>query len=155
MKAKLLHLKTEKSTQHWAAKFAEIIEYPTVMTFQGNLGAGKTTWIRAMLKALGVKDNIKSPTYALVESYDLPNTDYLIHHFDLYRIKNSAELLHLGFNEYFQENALCCIEWPEKAAGNVLHQDLNFAFTHQDLGRELIINALSPKGENILAKFIV
>ena len=82
---------------------------------QGKLGAGKTTLVRGFLRALGVSGLVKSPTFALVEEYQLG--DLYIFHFDLYRIKKSEELLQIGLSDYLIEEAICLIEWPEKALG--------------------------------------
>lgn len=136
------------STEDFARRLASYLTAPLVFTFSGELGAGKTTFIRAMLRALGVKSAIKSPTFSLIESYQCKGLQ--IHHFDLYRIQDESELEYIGFRDYFQDNSLCCIEWPERASHSLEHVDVNFAFAFSGGGRLLTLNATSIAGETIL-----
>ncbi|MCB1828183.1 MAG: tRNA (adenosine(37)-N6)-threonylcarbamoyltransferase complex ATPase subunit type 1 TsaE [Coxiellaceae bacterium] len=84
-----------------------------VIFLEGNLGAGKTTIVRGFLKALNVQGAIKSPTFTLVEEYTANDT--LIFHFDLYRLKTQDEILEIGLSDYLIDDAICLIEWPERA----------------------------------------
>ncbi|MBA3536138.1 MAG: tRNA (adenosine(37)-N6)-threonylcarbamoyltransferase complex ATPase subunit type 1 TsaE, partial [Tatlockia sp.] len=86
----------------------------------------------------------------LIESYDCQNLQ--IHHFDLYRIHDESELEYIGFRDYFQEKAVCCIEWPERACYILEQVDINFTFTISGSGRLLSSSASSPAGEKILAR---
>ncbi len=86
-----------------------------VIAFSGELGAGKTTFIQAICRVLGVATEVNSPTYALVNEYFTPD-GASVFHFDLYRIEDSDELFDLGYEEYFYSGARCFIEWPEKAS---------------------------------------
>ncbi len=79
----------------------------------GELGAGKTTLVRGFMRELGYSDRVKSPTYTLVESYDIG--EHRIHHFDFYRINTAEDIMMMGLEEYFTEDALCVVEWPEHA----------------------------------------
>ena len=145
----VIKLPTEKDTEHMAARVAACLVSPLVLTFTGEIGAGKTTFIRAMLRCLGVNSAIKSPTFSLVESYQGINLQ--IHHFDLYRIHDEAELDYIGFRDYFADNAVCCIEWPERATGYLTEADLDFALRLKGAGREMQIHAFSPAGAAVLS----
>ncbi len=85
-----------------------------IFCFNGNLGTGKTAFIKAMCKVLGSTDDISSPTFSIVNEYLMP--EYKIYHFDLYRLKNLEEAMDIGFEEYIYSNNYCFIEWPEKVA---------------------------------------
>jgi tRNA threonylcarbamoyladenosine biosynthesis protein TsaE len=116
-----------------------------IVTFSGEIGAGKTTLVRAFLRALGVDSAIKSPTFSLVESYSI-NPSLFIHHFDLYRIVAEEELDLIGFRDYFVENAVCCIEWPERAPDYLSTIDIAFSLDIKKMGRILHARANSQKG---------
>lgn len=99
---------------HEAAKiFINAIEDNTVFAFYGKMGAGKTTFIKAVCEELGVTDVINSPTFAIVNEYRSDTTGELIYHFDFYRIKKIEEVYDMGYEDYFYSGALCFIEWPE------------------------------------------
>src|SRR5574344_2332965 len=85
----------------------------TVFAFYGKMGAGKTTFIKALCKELGVNDEVNSPTFSLINEYRCETTSELIYHFDFYRIKKLEEVFDLGYEDYFYSGALCFIEWPE------------------------------------------
>ena len=85
----------------------------TVFAFYGKMGAGKTTFIKALCKLLGVEDEVNSPTFAIINEYRSQTTAELIYHFDFYRVKKLEEVYDLGYEDYFYSGALCFIEWPE------------------------------------------
>ena len=85
----------------------------TVFAFYGKMGAGKTTFIKALCKLLAVEDEVNSPTFAIINEYRSETTAELIYHFDFYRIKKLEEVYDLGYEDYFYSGALCFIEWPE------------------------------------------
>ncbi|MBA2709892.1 MAG: tRNA (adenosine(37)-N6)-threonylcarbamoyltransferase complex ATPase subunit type 1 TsaE [Tatlockia sp.] len=145
----LIELVNESASIALAKQLASCLVSPLVLTFSGEIGAGKTTLIRALLRALGIKSAIKSPTFSLIESYDCDNLK--IHHFDLYRIQDESELEYIGFRDYFQDKAICCIEWPERAKFQLNQIDINFAFTISGSGRLLSCTTNSVAGEKILS----
>ena len=99
---------------HEAAKqFVQNMGDNTVFAFYGKMGAGKTTFIKAICEELGVKDVITSPTFAIVNEYRSEETAELIYHFDFYRIKKLDEVYDMGYEDYFYSGAVCFIEWPE------------------------------------------
>lgn len=145
----VVDLPDQYASEQQAIRFASCLTFPLILTFSGEIGAGKTTFIRAMLRALGITSAIKSPTFSLVESYQLHEVQ--IHHFDLYRIDDETELEYIGFRDYFSANALCCIEWPERAKQSLDRVDISFSLRVKNAGRELIAQASSSQGIKILA----
>jgi len=143
------HLPTEHDSQQWAARLAACLTPPLTITFTGEIGMGKTTLIRALLRSLGVPGAIKSPTFSLVESYDLGTMQ--LHHFDLYRIHDDAELACIGFRDYFDAQSICCIEWPERAAHAIDYVDIALTLTRRGEGRELQMAAISCIGQRALS----
>jgi tRNA threonylcarbamoyladenosine biosynthesis protein TsaE len=96
-----------------AHQFVEAMGDNTVFAFYGKMGAGKTTFIKAICEELGVNDVITSPTFAIVNEYRSDIADELIYHFDFYRIKKLSEVYDMGYEDYFFSGAICFIEWPE------------------------------------------
>ncbi|KTD52774.1 tRNA (adenosine(37)-N6)-threonylcarbamoyltransferase complex ATPase subunit type 1 TsaE [Legionella quateirensis] len=148
-KIMILDLPDEQASVRFANQLASCLAPPLTLCFSGEIGTGKTTIIRAMLKRLGIQSAIKSPTFSLVESYlcdDVP-----VHHFDLYRIHHEDELEYLGFRDYFSRDSICCIEWAEHA-GNALPQvDIRFKLVIKGAGREMQAVASSVAGKRVLA----
>ena len=99
--------------QESAKEFVRLMGDDTVFAFYGKMGAGKTTFIKALCKELGVEDEVNSPTFAIINEYRSATTAELIYHFDFYRIKKLEEVYDLGYEDYFYSGALCFIEWPE------------------------------------------
>lgn len=118
----------------------------------GDLGAGKTTLVRATLRALGHAGRVRSPTYTLVEPYSLATeTGSLeLYHFDLYRFADPAEWADAGFREYFDAGAICLVEWPQRAGGLLGVPDLEFTLEQEGEGRVLIARAFSDTGKSCL-----
>lgn len=96
-----------------AREFINNIGESNVFAFYGKMGAGKTTFIKAVCEELGVEDVITSPTFAIVNEYRSATTEELIYHFDFYRIKKIDEVYDMGYEDYFYSGALCFLEWPE------------------------------------------
>lgn len=145
----ILDLENEHASEEFASQLAACLSAPLVIAFSGDIGTGKTTIIRAMLKKLGINSAIKSPTFSLVESYSSGNMH--IHHFDLYRIHHEDELEYLGFRDYFGSNTICCIEWAEHAGKSLPNIDIRFNLSIKGAGRVMQIAALSDTGKRILA----
>ena len=119
-----------------------------VIWLDGDLGSGKTTLLRAMLRALGHLGPVKSPTYTLVEIYVISRIYW--YHFDFYRFNFPEEFLDAGLGEYFRDDTVCMVEWPEKAAGQVPAADLVVLFDIVGEGRTLDIVAASEEGRKCL-----
>ena len=96
-----------------AKEFVAAIGDHRVFAFYGHMGAGKTTFIKAICEELGVEDVITSPTFAIVNEYEASSSSLPIYHFDFYRIKKLEEVYDMGYEDYFYSGALCFIEWPE------------------------------------------
>ncbi|MDD6782987.1 MAG: tRNA (adenosine(37)-N6)-threonylcarbamoyltransferase complex ATPase subunit type 1 TsaE [Prevotellaceae bacterium] len=96
-----------------AQQFLPLLDKYNIFAFHGGMGAGKTTFINALCKALGVEDPTGSPTFAIVNEYALPNRSKTIYHFDFYRIKSINEVYDIGYEEYFFSGQPCLLEWPE------------------------------------------
>ncbi len=114
----------------------------------GDLGAGKTTLVRGLLRALGFQGNVKSPTYTLVELYAISKLD--LYHFDFYRFTSPAEYLDAGLDEYFGGPGLCLVEWPERAAPYLPRADLRITLKVAQRGRRAEVAATSEEGERCL-----
>ena len=108
-------LATEADTLALGAEFALAIRPGLVIYLSGDLGAGKTTLARGLLRGLGYPGKVKSPTFTLVEVYEISRL--YLYHFDFYRFSDPRELGEAGFREYFNPDSVCLVEWPEKAAG--------------------------------------
>jgi tRNA threonylcarbamoyladenosine biosynthesis protein TsaE len=106
-----------------------------VVTLSGELGTGKSTFARGALRALGARGPIKSPSYTLLETYELPGV--FVVHLDLYRLLDPNELEHLGLPDYFLPGHLWLIEWPEKGAGHLPRADLGFVFSIDEQGHRI------------------
>ena len=96
-----------------AKEFVKAMGDRTIFAFYGKMGAGKTTFIKAICKELGVEDEVTSPTFSIVNEYRSDTTAELVYHFDFYRIKKLEEVYDMGFEDYFYSGAVCLIEWPE------------------------------------------
>ena len=116
----------------------------TRIHLDGELGAGKTTFVRGFLQALGHEDKVRSPSYTLVESYQTASGP--VFHFDLYRLKTAEELEGMGFRDYFDGSGICLVEWAQRAESLLGIPDLQVRLQHQDAGRVLDFVAHTPRG---------
>ena len=142
-------LASEEEQVALAASVASHLKTSFIMLLQGDLGAGKTTFARGFVHASGFDGVVKSPTYTLVEPYPITN-NRMCYHFDLYRLADPEELEFTGARDYFNETDVCLIEWPEKAVGFLPPADWNCEFKYQNEGRNLLVSALTPKGEDLM-----
>lgn len=137
-------LSDESATEGVGRSLAKVAHAPLILFLQGDLGAGKTTLIRGFLRGLNFKGAVKSPTYTLVEEYLLENCS--VYHFDLYRITHPEELEFIGIREYFNENAIVFVEWPERGISVLPKADLLFRLEMVEDGRRLDIQFLTERG---------
>ena len=121
-----------------AREFIEHIGERRVFAFYGKMGAGKTTFVKAICEELGVEDVITSPTFAIVNEYSLPDGE-CIYHFDFYRIKKLEEVYDMGYEDYFYSGALCFIEWPELIEDVLPEDAVRVNIEEQPDGSRLVI----------------
>ncbi len=147
----VVELADAAATQALGAALAPCLAPGLAIGLAGDLGAGKTTLARGLLRALGVKGPIKSPTYALLEVYEV--SSLYLYHFDFYRLADPDEWLSSGFREYFNHQAICLVEWPEHAAGLLPALDLEIVLEHREEGRVARLSAHGEAGERCLKAF--
>ena len=147
-----LGLPDEAATIALGGKLAPLLTPGMVIWLDGDLGAGKTTLVRALLRALEYAGPVKSPTYTLVEVYVV--SSIYLYHFDFYRFNDPEEFSDAGLDEYFRDDSVCLVEWPGKAAGYVPPADLAFVFHFpedlRDAGRVVDLRANSERGRACL-----
>jgi tRNA threonylcarbamoyladenosine biosynthesis protein TsaE len=144
-----LKLPDAAATTRLGAALAAGVAAGRVLHLSGELGTGKTTLVRGLLRALGVAGPIKSPTYAWVEPYSISSLD--LYHFDFYRFADRNAWLSSGLREYFRPETACIVEWPERAADLLPAPDLAVRLSYEGEARAAAISAHSPAGEAWLA----
>jgi len=153
-------LPDEEATINFGAQLARAFSSGGTVYLQGQLGAGKTTLCRGFLQTLGHSGAVKSPTYTLVEPYQIGGRK--LYHFDLYRLADSEELEYMGIRDYFNEQTICLIEWPERGQGFLPAADLivkvspvQLSAQHGsefNIGRVIEIVSQSPVGESVIER---
>jgi tRNA threonylcarbamoyladenosine biosynthesis protein TsaE len=143
-----VYLEDETATLEFGVRLARVLRPGLYISLSGDLGTGKTTLVRGVLRGLGYQGKVKSPTYTLVELYKVSRLD--LYHFDLYRFNDPQELVDAGFRDDFDDNNICLVEWPERAAGLLPEADLAVTLVAQQRGRRLEIKAQTESGRNCL-----
>ena len=144
---KALQIAAAEDMEQLGAQFSTHCLPGCIITLQGEIGTGKTTWIRGFLRGQGHTGAVNSPTYILVTDYLLDTIQ--IYHFDLYRLNNLAELDTIGFGDYFDGSSICLIEWPERAGARLPDADLVLHIQYQHTARLVTICSYTEAGNNI------
>ena len=140
----------EASMVSLGGKVAAFCKPGLVVFLQGGLGMGKTTFSRGFIQALGHEGAVKSPTYTLVEPYQLGELQ--VFHFDLYRLTDPEELEFMGVRDYFGDMSVCLVEWPERGLGALPPADLEIHIEREGLGRRLVLYASTGPGKLIVER---
>nr|WP_280639980.1 tRNA (adenosine(37)-N6)-threonylcarbamoyltransferase complex ATPase subunit type 1 TsaE [Pseudomonas sp. RGM2987] len=141
-----MYVADEPAMTELGARIARITAGHGLIFLEGDLGAGKTTLSRGIIRGLGHIGSVKSPTFTLVEPYEIG--DIRAFHFDLYRLVDPEELEFLGIRDYFEDDALCLIEWPRKGAGFLPKPDLTITIGAHNGGRSLKLTPQGSRGES-------
>jgi tRNA threonylcarbamoyladenosine biosynthesis protein TsaE len=147
-----LHLPDDSATDALARRLAPLLNGAGAQApagghihLSGDLGAGKTAFARALLRESGIKGRIKSPSYALLESYKVSNLYF--YHFDFYRFSDPREWLDAGFRDLLRDDAVVLIEWPERAGGLLPPPDLHITLSYAGSGRDATLTAHTDRGQ--------
>jgi len=143
------YLRSAEETEQFGAALWRVLPVKCLVFLHGDLGAGKTTLVRGFLKAAGHFGAVKSPTYTLVEEYQIDNRK--IYHFDLYRLADPEELEWIGIRDYLDEDAVCIIEWPEMGAGMLPSADVSIRLCVQEAGRLISVDVFKGELKNMFA----
>ncbi|MCW8995112.1 MAG: tRNA (adenosine(37)-N6)-threonylcarbamoyltransferase complex ATPase subunit type 1 TsaE [Psychromonas sp.] len=137
-----------EQTVAFGGRLSQACHEPVCIYLHGDLGAGKTTLTRGFIQGLGHKGNVKSPTYTLVEPYDL--ADWQVYHFDLYRLGDPEELEFMGIRDYFTDTSHCLIEWPERGEGILPQPDIDLTLSYDGQQRTIELQANTQVGLRVL-----
>jgi tRNA threonylcarbamoyladenosine biosynthesis protein TsaE len=146
------HLADESATLELGARLAHAVAPGHKIYVSGELGAGKTTLVRGLLRELGYRGRVKSPTFSLVELYRVSSLD--LYHFDFYRFKDPKEWVDAGFRELFGGAGVCLVEWPENAGDRLPCPDIRIRLEHADAGRDVWLAADTHEGKRCLEKLM-
>lgn len=144
-------LNDEAATLLAGQSFSRNLPAGITVFLHGDLGAGKTTFVRGVLQGMGYQGKVKSPTYTLVEPYQL--ADITVYHFDLYRLMDDEEWEEAGFRDYFNAQSICMIEWPEKAQRLLPQADIDIFLSHLVQGRQVHYRANTAIAKQALHQF--
>jgi tRNA threonylcarbamoyladenosine biosynthesis protein TsaE len=144
-------LNDSEATLEAGARLARGLQAGMVLTLSGDLGAGKTTLVRGVLRGLGWTGPVKSPTYTLVEHYAVSSLYF--YHFDFYRLADPDEWETSGFSDYFRSDSVCAIEWPDRVGAHLRVRDVEVALAHLERGRALELLAHTAAGAACLSAF--
>ena len=142
------YLQDQAATEAFGGQLAAACKGGLLVFLHGQLGAGKTTLVRGFLRASGHRGRVKSPTYTLIEPYTTAYGN--LYHLDLYRLADAEELEWIGIRDLFEDESICLVEWPEQGAGFLPDPDLHVYLQVEGSGREVRLQAASPRGERLL-----
>ena len=143
-------IQTPSAMETYGSYLAHACHSRAILHLCGDLGVGKTTLVRGFLRALGHTGTVKSPTYTLVEPYQIAHR--MIYHFDFYRLGDPEELEYFGIRDYLDNDMICLIEWPEKGGPFTPAPDLQIQLSHHAEARQLELQACSTIGQAIIRK---
>ncbi|MCP4323184.1 MAG: tRNA (adenosine(37)-N6)-threonylcarbamoyltransferase complex ATPase subunit type 1 TsaE [Alteromonadales bacterium] len=143
-------LSDAEQTVSFGTRLSTACTKATCIYLHGDLGAGKTTLTRGFIQGLGHLGNVKSPTYTLVEPYEL--ADWQVYHFDLYRLGDPEELEFMGIRDYFVDNSHCLVEWPERGEGVLPLADIDLTLRYDGEQRIIELQANTDTGKQVLQK---
>jgi tRNA threonylcarbamoyladenosine biosynthesis protein TsaE len=144
-----LRLDGEKAQTDFGRRIAGHLEPPCVVNLQGDLGTGKTTLVRGVLRGLGHAGPVRSPTFTLLEPYEMGSMQ--LYHLDLYRLGDPEELEYLGLRDLLDEKSVLFVEWPERGRGVLPAPDLVILLRYADSGRELEVVAKGPRARLLVS----